>query len=309
MKIPLLVKSIPEKRDPDKLSEYHMLEDAAAKLGHTLDAFTPSMCKLVFDGQPKLLVNGVHRRFKAVLVRPRFSGAKIEMLGSIIKQLELCGARTVNTFSATMKTKNKISQLQKLTQQRIPMPRTYVVDCSAFTEDIASKMRFPFIVKTPYGAQGVGVAIAESKRSLGSFLDLVTRFQDEDHHGESTPIIVQEYIRESKGKDIRIFVVGKKIVAAMDRIAQKRDEFRSNFSLGGRVKIAELTEKEKQLALRTAAAMGLEIAGVDVIRSSNGPKVLEVNSYPGIKGITQATGVDVAGAMIKYMATILQRMR
>jgi len=121
--------------------------------------------------------------------------------------------------------------------------------------------------------------------------------------------LLQEYIKESSGKDIRVFVVGNKIVAAMDRIAVTRGEFRSNFSLGGKVKIAELTDEEKKMAIKATRVCGLDYAGVDLIRSKEGTKVLEINSNPGFKGITEATGADVAGEIIDYMVALAKKKK
>jgi len=145
--------------------------------------------------------------------------------------------------------------------------------------------------------------MVESKRGMRALLDMMTK-TDEDFGG---PVIVQEYIRESSGRDIRVFVVGGKIIAAMDRVAKKQGEFRSNFSLGGKVAIAKLTTAEKRIALKTTKVTGLDFAGVDIIRSDKGPKVLEINANPGLKGITEATGIDVAGELIDYIVTLEKR--
>lgn len=185
--------------------------------------------------------------------------------------------------------------MQMLTKNNIPIPKTYILNSSRHIKEISEDIgSFPIIIKSLSGSHGSGVSIVESKRGLKSLLDLLT------NSNGSEPIMIQEYIRESSGKDIRVFIVGKRIIGAMERIATKKGEFRSNFHLGGRVRVAEMSRKEKDVAFAAIRACGLDIAGVDILRTKKGPKVLEVNSNPGLEGITQATGRDIAGEIIKY---------
>ncbi|MFH0857307.1 MAG: RimK family alpha-L-glutamate ligase, partial [Candidatus Magasanikbacteria bacterium] len=202
---------------------------------------------------------------------------------------------TVNSHLPVLRAKNKLRTLQILNKHRLPIPKTYLLRSQHYIDDVIKEVgKFPVILKTIYGSHGSGVSIVESKRGLRSIVDLLT-----SEYG-SLPIVIQEYVREAKGKDIRVFIVGKRIVGAMERVAAKRGEFRSNFKLGGRVRVAELSEEEKKCAFASVRACGLDFAGVDILRTNSGPKILEVNANPGLEGITLATGRDIAGELIKY---------
>lgn len=274
-----------------------LLIDAAKKRGHDLQVIYARECKMKFGKKPTILVNDKPLRgVKAIFVKSSFRGKQLFTHGNLIKQFELMGVRTINTFSSTVKTKDKVAMLQALSQGGVPIPKTTIVHSADYIVEEATEMgSFPIILKSVSGAQGIGVSIVESKRGLRSIAEMLL----ED--GDASPLIVQEYVKESSGKDIRIFIIGGKIVAAMERIAKRRGEFRSNFSMGGRVRLAELSEKEKSLARKAARVYGIDVAGVDLIRTKNGPKILEVNSNPGLLGITQATGIDVAGKLIDYL--------
>jgi len=305
MNIHVLVPRLPkESTDSAVASNIQLLQDAATHRGHTLSVIATEDCTFTFGKKPSILVNNKKPRFKLMLTQPGFLTKNVEVHASLIRQFELSGIRCVNSFQSIVKAKNKIRMTQKLSKHGIPMPKTYIVHSSMHLSEIMSSIgSFPVILKSVVGSLGIGVAIVESKQGLKSVVEMMLA---DDH---STPLMIQGYVRESRGKDIRVFVVGGKIVAAMERIARKRDEFRSNFSLGGKVKVASLSAKEKRLALKAAEALGLEIAGVDIIRSNAGPQILEVNSNPGMKGITQATGIDVAGAVIDYIVKRAKRIK
>lgn len=298
-KIHLFVPRVPKNVGDD--STIGFLEEAAAKRGVALEYFDLSQCKLLFQPKPTVLLNGKKPRFKKLLVRVSSFENFVELQSSVIRQFEYMGVRTVNSYSAAVLAKNKIRQTQALAKHKIPMPKTVALHSSLFLEESMDSIgRYPVIVKSSVGLKGIGVMMVESKRGLRSLVDAMSH----DDNGYKGPLIVQEYIKESSGKDIRVFVVGGKIIAAMERIATKKGEFRSNFSIGGRVRIASLSSEEKKLAIKAAKAIGLDIAGVDIIRSKNGPMVLEVNTNPGLKGITEATGIDVAGSIIDYYLSL-----
>lgn len=303
MNVHVLVPRIP-KESPDSAisSSLQLLEEAAIKRGHTLTVISTEDCTFGFGKKPFVLVNNKKPKMKILLTQPSFLTKNVEVHASLIRQFELSGIRCINSYHSIIKAKNKIRMSQKLSKYGIPMPKTYIVHSSTHLSEVMDKIgSFPVILKSVVGSLGIGVAIVESKQGLKSVVEMMLA----DEH--STPLIIQGYVRESRGKDIRVFVVGGKIIAAMERIARKRDEFRSNFSLGGKVKVASLSVREKRLALKAAEALDLEIAGVDIIRSNEGPKILEVNSNPGMKGITQATGIDVAGAVIEYVVKKMKR--
>ncbi len=219
----------------------------------------------------------------------------VDMHLAIVKHLQLMGIRLFNKSLSISRAKNKLRTFQILMHHKLPVPDTIVVNSVQYIDEaITSLGRFPLIMKLSQGSFGNGVSILESKRSMRSMLDLVIA----SSQSHSPHILIQEYVREAKGTDMRIFVVGGKIVAAMERKAS-RGEFRANFQKGGSVSIVDLTETEKEISIRSAEALGLDVAGVDIIRTQTGPKILEVNSNPGIQGITMASGVDVAAAIIE----------
>jgi len=200
----------------------------------------------------------------------------------------------INTHSAVHRAKNKIRTLQLLHHYGIPMPKTVVLFGDEILDVVMHEFQYPVVVKSAYGAGGSGVFIAESKRSLKPVVEhFLKRIKTE-------PIKIQEYIAESKGKDLRLFVVGKHVVATMQRSA-KKGEFRSNFHKGGTVKSIDPTAEEVKMALDASIGLGLDISGVDILRTKKGPVIIEVNSQPGLEGITKATGIDVAKKIIEYV--------
>jgi len=294
MKLHLLTPTIPKNPDSSTRVALDLFTDAAHKKGHELILISSNQCKMRFSNKPEILVNNKKLRMNVLIVRPSFSWKSADIHANLIKQFELAGVPTLNTYASIMMTKNKIRTLQILSNKGIAIPKTYVVRSAEFVPEIMKDIgKYPVILKAATGAKGIGVSIVESQRALRSLIEMM--MDQEDAH----PLIVQEYIKESRGKDVRVFIVNGHIVAAMERIATRKGEFRSNFSIGGRVKIASLTSEEKKLSLKSARACGLDFAGVDLIRSKNGPKILEVNSNPGLKGITEATGIDVAGKIIE----------
>lgn len=295
MKIHLLTPRIPDSPDSALKASLDLLKAAAEKQEHRLELIETKDCKMLFNGRPHVIIRNIKPKIKVLITRPSFSYAQSDTHATLIRQFELLGIKTINNYNGIIDAKNKIRMLQKLSRGRIPMPKSYVVHSAEFLNEMVDDIgNYPVILKNVGGSGGIGVAIAESKRALKSILEMMIE-------GEGTgPLIVQEYIREARGKDIRVFIVGGKIIGAMERIVSEKGEFRSNFSIGGKVRITELSTEEKRLAKRATKAMELDIAGVDIVRTYNGPKVLEVNSNPGLKGITQATGRDIAGAIIKF---------
>lgn len=296
MKIHALVFGRSNKIGQNTKVNLDLLGESAIKLGHTLEIIHDHDCQMVFGKKPRLLIkNHKLENVNVLIVRANPSGKNLEFRSSIIKQFEVIGIPVINNALAVMYAKNKMKTLQLLTRKKVPIPKTYVVFHSQYIDDVIEGIgKFPVIIKSVSGSHGKGVSIVESKRALISIIDMITR------ENAAEPVIVQEYVKESKGKDIRVFIVGKNIVGVMERIATKRGEFRSNFHLGGRVRIATLTKQEVEIAFAAVNACGLDVAGVDIIRTKVGPKVLEVNANPGLEGITKATGKDIAGSIIKY---------
>lgn len=276
-------------------TDLHMLTESAKKLGHTLEVIYSKECQLKFSSKTEILIqNKKPKKINVLLVRANFLNHDLEQQASIIRQFEMAGIPVVNTYRGVINAKNKIHTLQILSQKKISIPKTYMVRSNEWIEDVMKDIgTYPVILKTISGSHGAGVSIIESERGLRSVVQMMT-------DSTASPVILQEYVRESRGKDIRVFILGKRIIGAMERIAQRKGEFRSNFKLGGRVRVAELSEAEKRAAFAAVKACGLDMAGVDILRSKSGPKVLEVNCNPGLEGITKATGRDVAGEVIKF---------
>lgn len=280
---------------PTTRTAHELLLSAAQRHGHELRIFSDSDCQMIFGSKPGIIIRNIPvEEIRVLFVRANLSGARLQFRRTIVKQFELMGIHVINREEPIMNAKNKLRNLQVLTEHNIPIPRTCVVSHSGNLDTAVRDIgRFPIILKAPSGSQGKGVAIIESKRGLKSVIEMFDT-------GE--PIVLQQYVKESSGKDIRVFVVGNQVVGAMKRETTQRGEFRSNFHLGGKVSMTELSDDEKTLAMAATKACGLDVAGVDILRTNDGPRVIEVNANPGLEGITQATGIDIAGALIRFMA-------
>ncbi len=276
--------------------EIFLMRDARAK-GFQSRIFRADKFQMVYNGTtPWLLYNGKpFPKCDVVIVRPSVL-AEVDSKIILVKQMEMMGIPLFNNYSSILKAKNKIAAMQILSHYGIPMPKTVVI---RRPEDIAQAAKivggFPLIVKREFGSFGNGVSIIESMRALKSSL-----------HWNRSMYIIQQFVKYSKGRDIRVFVVNGKIVGSMMRAA-KRGEFRSNLELGGDGVPVEITEEETSIALRSVQALDLNYGGVDIIRSKEGPVVLEVNSNPGFKGLQEATGINVAGKIIEYAAEYAER--
>ncbi|MBP9827937.1 RimK family alpha-L-glutamate ligase [Patescibacteria group bacterium] len=271
-----------------------IVAEATAR-GHEVRIFYASKLGLVFGNGKTLTYDGVEldpKDFDAILVRPGFTKDP-SVNASLIKQFQLAGFFVINGYIGVFRAKNKIRTLQMLHHFRLPVPKTHVLASADLLADVVKEFTFPVIIKTIYGTHGTGVFIAESLRSLAPIVDYLTKKE----HG---PVKVQEYIEEAKGKDLRIFVCGKRVVAAMERSA-KEGEFRANFHKGGSVQTAEITKEEHDLAIKATKLLDLDIAGVDILRTKSGPKIIEVNSNPGLEGISKATGINVAAKLVDYL--------
>ena len=267
----------------------------AKSRGHKVKVLYSPYVGLEFGNGKKITYKGKAldpKNYDAIVVRPGFN-LDPSINASIIKQFQLAGFYVLNGYIGVFRAKNKIRTLQMLDHFGIPVPKTLVVRDPKLLAEASEEFKFPVIVKVIYGTHGRGVFIAESKRSLKPIVEYITE-------KENGPISLQEYIGEAKGCDLRVFVLGKKIVAAMERVA-KSGEFRANFHKGGSVQIADLSKEEKQISIKAAQVMGLDIAGVDILRTNKGPKVIEVNSNPGIEGISKGSGVNVAVKVVNFI--------
>jgi ribosomal protein S6--L-glutamate ligase len=280
-------------RNPKLYSTQRLVQAARAR-GHVVRVLDPLRCYMkIAPGQFLLHYKG--KALKGIdAVIPRI-GASVTRYGTaVLRQFEMMGAYTPNTSDAILRSRDKLRCHQLLAAQGIGLPTTVFGDNPDDTQDLLNLMGHPpHIIKLNEGSQGAGVILAEQLSASRSVVEAL--------RGLYANFLVQEFIPEAKGADVRCFVVGDKVVAAMKRQAAA-GEFRSNLHRGGTAEAVKLTAKEIDTALRSAHVLGLNIAGVDLLRSKKGPLVLEVNSSPGLEGIEAATKVDVAGAMIALLA-------
>lgn len=267
----------------------------AKSRGHKVKVFYSPYVGLVFGNGKTLSYKGKSLdpdKYDVILVRPGFTKDP-SVNASIIKQFQLAGFYVLNGYVGVFRAKNKIRTLQMLDHFGIPVPKTVVVEDPDILEEAALEFKFPVIIKSIYGTHGTGVFLAESRRSLKPIVEYLTK-------AERGPVSVQEYIAEAKGKDLRVFVLGKKIIAAMERVA-KSGEFRANFHKGGSVTVADLSKEEKRISIKAARVLNLDVSGVDILRTKTGPKIIEVNSNPGLEGIGRASGINIAAKIIDFM--------
>jgi len=273
------------------------LKNTAKAKGHIARIFRSQRFQMVFDKKsPWLLYDGKPFPNYDVIINRPCCLEDVELHVSLVEQMELAGVTIFNRHQPILNAKNKIKTSQILDHYGIPIPKTVVIQRPEDLEQAVKTLGgFPIIVKRPVGSFGNGVTIVESMRALKSFILW------------SQPMyLLQEFVKYSKGKDIRIFVVNGKVVGSMMRCA-KKGEFRSNIELGGTGVPVDITEEEKNIALRSIQAIDLEYGGVDIIRSKNGPVVLEVNSNPGFKALERATGVSIAGCIVDYAISLASR--
>lgn len=227
-------------------------------------------------------------------------GASTTFFGTaVVRQFEMMGIYSVNESVAISRSRDKLRSLQLLSREGIGLPITVFGNSKINVDDLIEMVGgAPLVIKLLEGTQGIGVVLAETKNAAESVINAF--------NGVRVDVLVQEYIKEAKGSDIRCFVVGDEVIAAMQRSA-KPGEFRSNLHLGGTAEMVTLTPAERLTAVRSAQIMGLNLAGVDIIRSNNGPVVLEINSSPGLEGIEKITGQDIANEIVKYIEKNAER--
>jgi ribosomal protein S6--L-glutamate ligase len=279
-------------RNP-KIYSTHRLVKAALARGHDVQVIDPLSCYMnITSKKPMIhyrdrLLNDFH------VIVPRI-GASITFYGSaVLRQFEMMGVYSLNESTSITRSRDKLRSLQILSRSDIGLPTTSYAHSTKMTEKLIKMVGgAPCVIKLLEGTQGKGVILAETNKAAESVID---GFRQMKAH-----FLVQEFIKESNGCDIRAFVIGDKVVASMMRKA-KDGEFRSNLHRGGTAVQVEISEEESQMAVKAARALGLNVAGVDLLRSNKGPLVLEVNSSPGLQGIENSTGLDIAGMIIEYI--------
>jgi len=276
-----------------KLYSTSRLVEAAQKRGHEVVVIDPLRCYMnIATSQPEIHYKGKRLEgFDAII--PRI-GASITFYGTaVLRQFEMLGTFPLNESVAISRARDKLRSMQLLSRKGIGMPVTGFAHSPDDTQDLLNLIGgAPAVIKLLEGTQGIGVVLTETRKAAESVI--------EAFRGLNAHFLVQEFIKEAGGSDIRCFVIGDKVVAAMKRQA-KDGEFRSNLHRGGTAEIVRITPTERSTAVRAARIVGLNVAGVDILRSNHGPVVLEVNSSPGLEGIETATKRDIAGQIIEFL--------
>ena len=275
------------------LYSHRRLVEAAKARGHELEIINTLRCYMnIASRRPEVWYNGEKLpRFDAVI--PRI-GASVTFYGlAVLRQFEMMGVYPVIESVAIGRSRDKLRSMQLLARDGIGLPvTTFAHDPKQTEEVIRLAGGAPVVVKLLEGTQGIGVVLADTERSAKSVI--------EAFRGAGVNIMAQEFIREAGGSDIRALVIGGKVVAAMQRSGAK-GEFRSNLHRGGSAKAVKITPEERATAIRAAKTLGLNVCGVDMLRSNHGPVVMEVNSSPGLEGVEKATGRDIAGKIIEFI--------
>jgi len=276
-----------------KLYSHRRLVEAATARGHEIDVIrTLSVYMNITSHRPELRYRGNKLQgYNAVI--PRI-GASITFYGlAVVRQFEMMGVWSLNESVAIGRARDKLRSIQILAREGIGLPVTAFAHSTKYTDDLIDIVGgTPAVIKLLEGTQGIGVVLGETPKSAKSMI--------EAFRGLDANILVQEFIKEAGGSDIRAFVIGGRVVAAMQRQGAAGD-FRSNLHRGGSAKLIKITPEERSTAVRAARALGLNVCGVDLLRSNHGPVVMEVNSSPGLEGIEQATGRDIASMIIEFM--------
>lgn len=269
------------------------LREAASRRGHVVEIIDPLSCYMnINPAAPSVHYKGRQLpHYDAVI--PRI-GSAITFYGTaVLRQFEMLGSYPLNESVAITRARDKLRSLQLMARQGIDLPVTGFAHSPDDTSDLIDMVGgAPLVVKLVEGTQGIGVVLAETRQAAESVIDAF--------RGLNAHILVQEYIKEAQGRDIRCLVVGNKVVAAIERQAKPGD-FRSNLHRGGVANQVTITEREREIALHAAATLGLDVAGVDILRAKRGPLVMEVNASPGLEGIEKTSGIDIATLMIKWI--------
>jgi ribosomal protein S6--L-glutamate ligase len=277
-----------------KLYSNQRIIEAAIKRNHQIDFVNIGDCYIKIDANNCEIFFDENRKIEAVdYVVPRIKPSLTFYATAILRQFEIMKINCLNSSKAISTSRDKLHSLQILAQNNLNIPITSFANSSYDTKHLINLVGgSPLIVKLLEGTKGVGVMLAETNKAAESVINAFRSLK--------ANILVQQYIKESKGHDIRCFVVGGEVVASMERVAQE-GEFRANIHLGATAKKIEISDQEREMAIKAANIFSLDIAGVDMVRSSSGTKILEINSSPGLEGIEAASGIDVAEKIIQFI--------
>ncbi len=269
------------------------LIEAAKQRKHNVEVIDPLKCDLIIEKKkPSVYYRGKYLTETDAVI-PRI-GASITYYGTaVVRQFEMMGCFTTTESQALVRSRDKLRSLQILSRARLGLPKTVFTNYSRDVRDVIDHVGgAPLVIKLLEGTQGLGVVLAETINAAESVI--------EAFNGLQARVIIQEFIKEAKGADIRAFIIDGQVVGAMKRQG-KEGEFRSNLHRGGTAEVIDLTDEEENAAIKAAKCMGLGVAGVDMLQSARGPLILEVNSSPGLEGIEKATGKDIAKSVIRYI--------
>lgn len=269
------------------------LREVAEQRGHFIHIIDPLSCYMnINPASPAVHYCGEPLEHVDAVI-PRI-GTSITFYGTaVLRQFEMCGSYPLNESAAITRARDKLRSLQLLARAGINMPVTGFASSPDDTQDLIAMVGgAPLVVKLVEGSQGIGVVLAETRQAAESVIDAF--------RGLNAHILVQEFIKEAQGRDIRCLVIGDKVVAAIERQAKEGD-FRSNLHRGGKAHPVNITDQEREIAVKAASTLGLDIAGVDILRAHRGPLVMEVNASPGLEGIEASTGLNIAGMMIDWI--------
>ncbi|PTY37408.1 ribosomal protein S6 modification protein [Saccharospirillum sp. MSK14-1] len=279
-------------REPSNYSTQRLVSTAQSR-GHEVLVIDTLRCYMsIASHRPAIHYKGEALENVDAII-PRI-GSSITFYGTaVVRQFEMMGTTTLNPSLAISRSRDKLRSMQMLARKGIGLPITGFAHSPDEIPDLIQMVGgAPLVVKLLEGTQGIGVVLCETRKAAESVIEAFL--------GLDTNILVQEYIKEAGGADIRCFVIGDKVVATIKRQAAP-GEFRSNLHRGGSAEVIKITPEERKTAVRAAKVMGLEVAGVDILRSNHGPVVMEVNSSPGLEGIEMATGKDLAGLIVTHL--------
>lgn len=287
-----------------KINKIKIFTDTIKKLGYVPVVYKVDRCQMFFGNKgASIFYNNKPIKGCDVLIPRLDFSTNLDLEISIIKQFESMGIPVVNTHMSILKSKNKLRTLQILTKDKIPVPKTLVVRKLDYLDDVIKKIGgYPVIVKAPFGSHGKEVAMLESKRSLTSALDIMWK------QNRTSIILIQEYVYEAGDSDVRAFVVGDKVIASMKRTAVKGD-FRANLQLGGIASSTKLSKEEKSMVIKSTKSLGLNVCGVDLLRTKTGSLIMEVNANPDVLEITKICETNVVEEIIKFAVSLAVKSR
>lgn len=284
-----------------KLYSTKRLVQAGKKRGHEMIVLDHLKCSMVTEHKkPRMFYNGKELVDIDAII-PRI-GSSVTFYGTaVVRQFEMMGVMCLNSSIAIVRSRDKLRSLQIFSRHDIGIPKTVFASHPKDVENLVAQIGgAPMVIKVLEGTQGIGVVLAETKKAAKSVI--------EAFHGLNVNILIQEFIKEAGGADVRAFVINGKVVGAMKRQGAE-GEFRSNLHRGGNATVIKLNKEERALAIEAAKAMGLTVAGVDMLQSERGPLVLEVNSSPGLEGIEKSTDKDIADKIISYIEKNIPKRR